>query len=88
MREIDYDKLPKSLRGGIKRYIESGIRPGSFLTAVIQNDLTESFARADENNIRRMFDIVKWLYNEAPRNCWGSRKAMESWVLSFNDERK
>ncbi len=88
MGKVNYDELPEGLRDGVKWYIEDGVPPGGFLTAVIQNDLTESFARADENNIRRMFDIVKWFYNEAPRDCWGSKEAMERWVLSFNDERK
>jgi len=77
---IDYKRLPKHIRGGAKRYIEDGISPGSFLSAVICNNLTESFARADETNISKMFDIVRFFYNEAPSQCWGSPKEMEDWV--------
>ena len=78
--EINYSTLPEHIKGGVQRYIENGIPPGSFLTAVIQNNLKESFAWADDINIARMFDIVSFFYNEAPGNCWGSKKDMESWI--------
>ncbi|GAG54996.1 unnamed protein product, partial [marine sediment metagenome] len=63
---INYSKLPSHIRASTKRYIEHGVKPGDFLTAVICNDLKESFARADEINTERMFDIVSFFYNEAP----------------------
>jgi len=66
--------------GGMQRYIEKGIAPGDFLTAVICNDLTESFARADDINRGIMFDIVCFMYNEAPSLCWGSREIMDAWI--------
>ena len=77
---INYDRLPPHIRDGVKRYIEHGIKPGDFLTAVIQNNLKESFARADETNIERMFDIVSFLYNEVPLLCWGSPERMKNWM--------
>lgn len=76
----NYDLLPEGIRGGVQRYVEHGVPPGGFLTAVICNDLKESFVRADENNIRRMFDIVSFFYNEVPINCWGSKERMLTWM--------
>ena len=35
---------------------------------------------ADETNRARMFDIVKWFYNEAPMESWGSRERMAGWM--------
>jgi len=84
---INYTKLPEGLRGGAQRWIENGIVPGSFLTAVIRNDLTESFAQADDMNIKRMFDIVSFFYNEAPSQCWGSREKMIAW-RDMHEERR
>ena len=78
--KINYSKLPPHIQGGAQRYIEQGIRPGHFLTAVICNDLKESFARADDTNIARMFDIVSFFYNEAPVGCWESEKRMKDWI--------
>jgi len=68
--EPNYTKLPEHISDGVQRYIEQGVIPESFLQAVIQNNLRESFARADKINIARMFDIVSFFYNEAPFNCW------------------
>ena len=76
----NYSKLPSHIQKGVQRYIEHGVKPGDFLTAVICNDLKESFARADETNIERMFDIVSFFYNEAPLWCWGSPERMKNWI--------
>ena len=81
---LNYSELPEGLASGMERYIEEGIQPGSFLTAVICNNLREAFARADDNNQKLMFDIVKWMYNEAPSHCWGSPALVLKWVQKFD----
>ena len=79
---ISYDSLPAHMRGGIQRYIEEGVPPGDFLTAVLSNDLKESFARADDKNIAAMFEWVSFLYNYAPIYCHGSKDKVEKWIES------
>lgn len=76
---LNYNGLPRTLREGVKLYIEQGILPGSFLRAVISNNLKESFAQADHINQHRMFQIVKWFYAECPIPAWGSEKKMLKW---------
>lgn len=81
MQPIDYSSVPVPyMADGVRRYIESRIPPGHFLTAVICNDLKEAFARADDSNSAAMRDWVRWFYNEAPSGCWGSRQAMTDWM--------
>ena len=80
---MDYSELPGSLVPSMQRYIEHGVQPGRFLTAVICNNLKESFAQADDYNQELMFDIVKWMYNKAPMVCWGSPSRMRKWIQSF-----
>ena len=46
--------IPEHMWGAIVRYYENGIPPGGFLEAVINNDLREACARADEINRRRV----------------------------------
>lgn len=41
-----YQRVPIGLRGGMLRYVDHGIPPGGFLTAVICNDLLEATGRA------------------------------------------
>lgn len=78
--EIDSSSLPEHCRHGMKLYIERGILPGSFLQAVLANDLMGAFGRADDINRSRIQDYVTFLYNEVPAMCWGSREAIRRWV--------
>ena len=74
-----YDKLPEHLQGGMKRYIESGIGAGHFLTAVLSNDLFGAVSYADPKSLEALPDIVRWIYNEVPSASWGSPKKVQEW---------
>lgn len=76
----DYDKLPEGIRGAVQRYIENQIPPGSFLEAVLCNDLKSACACADHVNRHALFDIVSWFYNYAPSTCWGSPEKFRLWL--------
>jgi hypothetical protein len=80
MGHVDYSCLPESLRDGAQCYIERGIVPGAFLTAVICNDLYQACVQADPINRRRLHDIVFWFYNNAPDDSWGSAEKMVAWI--------
>ena len=75
-----YDRLPEGLRGSMQRYIEDGIQPGHFLTAVLENDLFAAVSRADGTNSKLLPEIVRWIYNEAPMSCWGSEAKVIAWA--------
>lgn len=79
---FDYAKLPLHMRDGMKRYIDYGIPPGSFLIAVLCNDLKGAFMRADNVNADRMRDFVDFLYNEAPSQCHGSPAVVTAWMTA------
>jgi len=64
----------------IERYVKHQCRPGSFLEAVLRNNLKEAFMCADENNIKYMFDIVNYCYNKIPSQCWGSEEEVKAWL--------
>lgn len=80
MATLRYDRLPPHLRGAVYRYVEFGVLPGDFLTAVLSNDLREACARADDINRYLLFDIVSWLYNDAPLLCWGNSANIRDWL--------
>lgn len=80
MREINYSRLPAYMQAGMRRYIENGIPPGSFLTAVLSNDLMEAFRRADDVNRLAMLDYAMFLHNEAPCGCFGSPEHVKDWI--------
>lgn len=72
--------IPERMMPGIRRYVESGIVPGDFLCAVIQNDLSEAVGRADDENLKNLPAYVAYFYNEVPSNCWGSKERMQEWA--------
>ena len=79
----NYSKLPVGLQDGMQRYVEHGILPGDFLTAVLENNLSTAVFRADDNNIKLIPEIVKWIFNEIPQHSWGSPIVVEEWTAKF-----
>lgn len=82
-RSIDYAAdglLPEHMRGAMQRYIENRIPPGSFLMAVLSNDLMDALGRADSVNRVRLRDIAVWLYNFSPSGCFGSVEKVRAWL--------
>ena len=72
-------KLPDHLVNSLELYKSDGIMPGSFLTACLENNLVQAFARADQVNQYLLHDIARYLYNEMPFNSWGDRKTVSEW---------
>ena len=71
--------IPQRMAGGIERYINKGIMPGPFLTAVLENNLKEAVGQADDENINNLPAYCGYFYNEAPAPCHGSPKAVRAW---------
>ena len=68
------------IKKGLKNYAENYIPTGSFLRAVLENDLRESFARAEMINSENMHQIVMYCYNHIPSACWGSPEKVKNWL--------
>lgn len=80
MREPNYEMLPEHMRDGMRLWVERGIEPGSFLEAVLCNDLKGACGRADHINRHHLFDYVEFIYNEVPADCQGSREKYIAWM--------
>lgn len=78
--------IPDRMMPGIKRYVDQGIKPGDFLTSVIQNNLSQAVVYADDENLRNLPAYVAFFYNETPAVCWGSREKMNEWMKQFKEE--
>lgn len=72
--------IPDYTLAAINRYVEERVPPSGFLSAVLENNLMEAFGRADENNRAALFEIVSYLYNDAPSACWGSPAKVSAWL--------
>ena len=79
----DYEGVPELTRGALERYVEHKFLPGGFLIAVLSNDLMGAVSRADSENIVALRDIVAFIYNRCPIDCWGSEERV--WKYLEND---
>lgn len=64
----------------LQRYVDDHIETGSFLRAVLENDLCEAFVRADDINACDMLWIVTYCWNHIPGACWGSKQRVKDWL--------
>lgn len=71
--------MKHSTKEGLDAWAREARPPGSFLYAILTNNLKEAFAQADEENERDMQEIVAYCYNYLPCNCWGSPENVEEW---------
>jgi hypothetical protein len=71
--------VPDHLWDGLLDYIVLHEAPGSFLSAVLSNDLRRSFERADSRSSAALASIVSWVYSMAPAKCWGSPSRFDEW---------
>ena len=78
--------LPYRMLTGIQRYVDHGIAPGSFLKAIISNDLRSAVEHADDENMVLIPAYVGYLFNKVPGGCWGSAEIYERHMESKNGD--
>jgi hypothetical protein len=70
-------------------YVILGLRPGSFHWALYANDFVSACNRSHPaNSWQYIQETGKWLYHEAPSECWGSYEKVDKWLALPNDERR
>lgn len=73
-------QIPHFTKLTIDSYVKDRIPPGGFLYAVLTNDLTGSFNRADLENRHALFDIVCYCFNDIPAESWGTKEKVDKWL--------
>ena len=82
-----YSKIPVQVLDSLYEYIDSKVPTGSFLRAVLSNDLSEACARADSECIASLPVLVQFLYNNAPSGCYGTPTVVADWLRKGAAER-
>lgn len=85
--QLNRSNVPNHMHDGIVLWLMDGILPGSFMTAILENNLSEACNRADEMNRYRLYDFVFFLYNYAPISSWGSHDKVYAWARAHRDRR-
>jgi hypothetical protein len=66
--------------GGVVRYVEQGLQPGGFLTAVLEDSLKEAAMQADDVNQTKLFEWACVMYNDVPMDARGSKEKVAKWI--------
>jgi hypothetical protein len=72
-------RLPDHIRNGLYQYVQFGTMPGSFLKAVLENDLQLAFRFAERDMVPHIQAIASYIYWEVPGPCHGSPDAVQEW---------
>lgn len=70
------------IKESLERYVEHKIPTGGFLEAVLSNNLADAVGKADNENIQRLPEIVRFVYTKLPSSCWGSPEKVKEWLNS------
>ena len=75
----DYN-IPPAILNGLEAHRDRLHPVGDFLTAVLENNLTQAVGLADDFSMSALRDIVMWCYWELPSSAWGSREKVAAWM--------
>ena len=75
-----YPAMPPLIIEGLRKYADNHLPVGGFLTAVLENNLTEAIVRADMFSLAGIKDIVMYVHWEIPGDCHGSPQAVRAWL--------
>ena len=87
MNHNSYEMVRTDCLDSLDRFVTHGIPTGGFLEAVLENNLMESFGRADNDNRYALFDICRYVYNELPASCHGSSEKVAAWLKMKAEEK-
>lgn len=63
----------------MRLWVNKGILPGAFGTALLMNSLSGAVMAADASNRACIVDWVEWCYWNLPSICWGSEEKVLAW---------
>jgi hypothetical protein len=72
--------VPEHTHEALMNYFNHCYEPGSFLMAVLRNDLMAASMRADHVNREHLASIAAWVCHNAPYGSWGSEEAIRGWL--------
>ena len=80
IQEMHLFGLPSYMQEGVINYLIHHLEPGSFLYAVLCNDLSQAVQKADWKNGKALKDWVCFVYNVFPMDSWGNNEIVQKWI--------
>lgn len=85
-REEFSGEIPHYMIDSLLLYLNNGIKPGDFLTAVLENNLTQAFMFADETNKQWLEAWARTMYNIVDSSAWGSKEKVIEYMKRKSNE--
>ena len=80
-------QVPEHTIDALIGYVEHGRPVGSFLSAVLTDDLSGALRSTDDSNRQCLEAILQWLWNTTPADCYGSEAKVAAWKAMKPTER-
>lgn len=80
--------FPPHIVDGLIGYVANGVPPGSFLTAMLENDLVGIDRHADDASRACFWTLLNWIVWTAPAARWGNKNKVAGWMLQRQAELK
>ncbi len=77
-------ELEMQYEDSLALYVDEGVPPSPFIRAVLENDL-EAAVRLCPGSLELLRDVVEWLCEEAPQECFGSPKIVKEWLALMRE---
>ena len=71
--------IPERIQAALDRYVSDHLPTGSFLRAVLEDDIYCAARYADADSLKNLVDIVM-LVREQPAECHGSPDKVAAWL--------
>jgi len=78
--------IPPRILEAINDFVWYGVKPGSFVSSVLSNDLIDAVVYADDISLQAIRPICKYVYNAVPSKCWGSREKVQDYIKSCEQQ--
>lgn len=78
----------KESTAALQRYQNHRLHPGSFLAAVLSNDLQEAVNYADQESLTQLPNIVRHVFSNLPSSLCGSKAKFQSHLQSESTDHR
>lgn len=72
-------EIPPHIKKALDNYAEHHQPTGGFVRAVLENSLL-AVNLADDDSLKAIREIIRYVYNELPGDCWGSKAKVTAWL--------
>ncbi len=77
---VAWPQAPASIVMSLKLYTEQRLGPGTFLRAILENDLRETVTHCNPEHRPYLFAIVSVVFWFVPAVAWGSKTRVSDWL--------